>query len=153
MKVNFKSLLFNTLVPLMLSFIVAMLVPFDKSYYESLNMPIKLDSIVFIVAWSILYLLMGLSAYFIENSDYVGSKKLLKIYYLQLLLNLLFMPIFFYFKNILLATILVVLLMALVIFYTFKVFRASKISGYLLIPYIVWLIFATYLQVGIYFLN
>ena len=110
---NLKSLLFNTLVPLMISFIIAMLIPSYSEYYESLNVPLRLPPIAFIVAWTIIYILSGLGAYFVENnktSDEKEVNKALRLYYIQLLVNYSYMIVAFWIRSIPLSAIITIVL-------------------------------------------
>ncbi len=67
-KVNLRSLLFHVLIPIMFAFIISMLVGDYSDYYNSINKPLNVKEIVFPIVWSILYLLMGISAYLVDNS-------------------------------------------------------------------------------------
>lgn len=105
--------------------------------------------ILFPIVWSILYLLMTVSLYITtKNSD-----KLYKIYAIQLVLNALWSPIFFGFKLYLLAAIILISLIILVIVMIYQMFAEDKLAGYLQFPYLIWLLFALYLNLSIYFLN
>ena len=99
--------------------------------YSSLNKPIlSPPGFVFPIAWSILYLLMGI-AYFIYRKDY--NEKNVKIaYYLQLFLNLSWVFIFFVLKWYLLAIFWIIILLATV-FYCLLKFLESKKSCWILI--------------------
>lgn len=152
-KINFKSLLFHLLVPIMLSFIISMLIGDYSEYYNSLVKPINVKGIVFPIVWSILYLLMGISAYIVDNSENQNSDKAMRYYYIQLVLNLLWTPTFFYFKLRGGSVILTVMLLVAVLVTAFNFFKINKVSGLLFIPYLLWTIFALYLTTGIYFLN
>ncbi len=156
MKINLKSLLFNTLVPIMISFIIAMLIPSYQSYYESLNVPLRLPPIAFIIAWLIIYILIGLGAYLIENNQKLSEKetsKVLRLYYLNLLINFSYTIVAFWIRSITLATVIIFVLLHLTILVTYKFYKINKVSGLLFIPYILWMILANYIQLGIYFLN
>ena len=156
MKINLKSLLFHTLVPLMISFIITMLVPNYQDYYNSLNVPLRLPPIAFIVAWTIIYICSGLSAYLVENNNTTDEReinKALRLYYVQLLMNFSYTIVAFWIKSIVFATIITIVLFVLVIIMTIKFYKINKVSGYLLIPYLLWLILANYIQIGIYYLN
>ena len=156
MKINLKSLLFHTLVPLMISFIIAMLIPNYQEYYSSLNVPLRLPPIAFIIAWTIIYILSGLGAYLVENANSIDEKEInrvLRLYYLQLLINFSYTIVAFWVKSIVLATIITIILFALVIIVAIKFYKIKKVSGLLFIPYILWLILANYKQIGIYYLN
>lgn len=152
-KINFKSLLFHLFVPLMLSFIISMLIGDYSSYYNSIVKPVTVPSIVFPIVWTILYLLMGVSAYIVDNSDNPNSDKAMRFYYIQLLLNLLWTPVFFLFKLKGGSVILTILLLIFVLLTAYKFYKINKVSGLLFIPYILWTVFALYLTTGIYFLN
>ena len=110
---------------------------------------------VFPVAWTILYVLMGISAYLIETTPYNTGKKnqALITYYLSLLFNFCWSFIFFTFRQYLFAFIWLLVLLILVIIYTIKYFKIKKSASYLNIPYVLWLVFATILNYAIYTLN
>lgn len=155
MKINLKSLLFHTLIPLMLSFTITMLIPSYKEYLETLNKPLEIPSIVFSIVWPVLYILMGISAHLIDSKETFAKPvaSVMKIYYIQLFINLTYPIVFFYFHNLTLGALFTLALLVLNIILTYKFYKINKISGYLLIPYILWLLVANYLQVGIYFMN
>lgn len=152
-KVNLRSLLFHVLIPIMFAFIISMLVGDYSDYYNSINKPLNVKEIVFPIVWSILYLLMGISAYLVDNSTDPKSDTAMRFYYFQLILNLLWTPVFFYFKWRGVSALLTVALFIFVLVTMYKFYKINKVSGYLLIPYLLWTAFALYLTVGIYFLN
>lgn len=141
---RFLILLFITfLVPLVPSIIVG-------NSVQGLLLP-KLypSSILFPIVWSIIYLLNTIGIYLvtlIDDDAYV-------IYFTQLLVNSLWTILFFGLKLRLLAFILLVILLILVIIMSIKFYKKNKIAGYLQIPYIVWLLFAGYLNFTIYLFN
>ena len=152
-KLNLRSLLYYTTIPLMLAFTISMLIPNFGDYYDSLKKPFALDSKVFIIAWSILYVLMGISAYLVDNSNKENIKSSLLLYYLQLFVNLMWPIVFFWLKKTLLALGIIILLTLMVAVLIIKFFKIKKISAYLLIPYLLWLLFATYLNLQIFIYN
>ena len=149
-KINFKSLLFYSLIPLMLGFIVAMIIPDYRDFYSSLNKPFNLPAIVFPIVWSILYVVMGIAAYFVDEE---GDDKAIRLYYIQLSVNLLWTPVFFGLKSLLWGMIVALFLAILVILTAIKFYQSRKLSGYLMIPYVIWSLFALYLTISIYALN
>lgn len=149
---NIKSLIFHVFVPLMLSFTISMFLDYGE-YLSILDKPFEIPSIVFQIVWPILYVLMGLFAYVIDNSDNPKTNVIMKIYYLQLFINFGYSIVFFYFQNIVLAAIMTITLLVMVIVLINKSYSIKKFSSYLLIPYFIWLVIANYLQIGIYFLN
>ncbi len=137
--------------PLILGSIVGFVIK-DFMDYSSLNQPpLAPPGIVFPIAWTILYLLMGISYYLYRKVD--DNKTFITVYYLQLFLNLTWTFIFFVFKMRFLA-IFGILAIILLVFYLIKKFwNIKKESAYLLIPYLFWLVFVMYLTIGIFLLN
>ena len=144
----FKSIL----VPL----IVGGVVGFITSKYmnlDTLNKPfLTPPSIVFPIAWGILYVLMGIS-YGILKDKGLTDKKIDIVYYTQLGINALWSIFFFVLKWRLFAFIWILLLLASVITMTVEFYKKNKISGLLQIPYILWIVFASYLNLALYLLN
>jgi len=105
-------------------------------------------SYIFGIVWPILYLMIGLSIIFYLSSK---EKSILGIllFILQLLLNLSWSPIFFKFKNYKLSFIIILLLIIIVYFNIIEFGRTNLLSSYLLIPYLIWILFASYLNLYI----
>ena len=142
---------FQIFSPLILGSLVGFVIK-DFMDYSSLNQPpFAPPGIVFPIAWTVLYLLMGISYYFYWKTD--KNSTLITLYYIQLFLNLTWTFIFFVFKVRFLA-IVWILVIILLVFYLIKQFwNIKKESAYLLIPYLLWLLFAMYLTIGIFLLN
>lgn len=122
--------------------------------YTSLNKPpLSPPGIVFPIVWSILYLLMGIGAYFLSNEKNPKSSFLLKIYWVQLILNALWPLIFWRLRAYEFAAVIIVALIILVVILTIGSFKINKLSAILFLPYIVWLLFTLYLNIGIAVLN
>ena len=122
--------------------------------YTSLNKPpLSPPGIVFPIVWSILYLLIGIGAYFLSNEKNPKSSFLLKIYWVQLILNALWPLIFWRLRAYEFAAVIIVALIILVVILTIGSFKINKLSAILFLPYIVWLLFALYLNIGIAVLN
>ncbi len=108
---------------------------------------------VFITVWTILYLLMGLSAGLVWNAYPRGKKDALIPFYAQLVLNFLWSPLFFAW-NLRLAAFFVLLgMLGLSIWMTAAFYRVRKWAGILQIPYLLWLCFAGYLNFAAYLIN
>ena len=138
-------------LPLILGGIVGFVINGFIDYTELVKPPLAPTKIFFPIAWSIIYLLMGIS-YYLYRKDF-NDKTTIKLYYIQLIVNLLWSIIFFVFKLRFISIIWIILLDILVIL-TIKSFKKyNKISSYLFIPYLIWSLFATYLTIGIYILN
>lgn len=108
--------------------------------------------IVFPIAWTIIYLLIGISYTLLKEKGKI-AKETQQLYYTQLIFNYLWTFIFFVFRLRLLSVLWIIILDVLVIVMTYQFYKQNKLSGILLIPYVLWLLFATYLNISIYFLN
>lgn len=137
-KTNISELLFHILLPLLIGSFVGLVFKDYTSYIETLERRIPVPPIIFPIVWSILYILIGLWYHFYQK-DATGKNKLL--YYVALAINFLFTPVLFYFENIVLAFIIVIVLIVLNIYLFVDSIKKSK-KGYLLIPYLLWLFFA-----------
>lgn len=135
-KIDYKKLALYIAIPLVLGVIVG-LIPLKASL--SYNGPVP--RWIFPIAWSILYVLMGISSYFISD-----NKNLLNIYKINLIVNLLWPIIFFLFKLKVLAFFWILILILIVGYMIYKFYQENKLSSYLLIPYILWLVFASVLN-------
>lgn len=138
-----KQILLFIVIPLVLAFIINLIIPDYKSFYSSLKLPFKLPSIVFPIVWTILYIIMGIASILVYRE--VGYGKEIKCYCLQLFFNITWAIIFFGFKNIRLTLFWTYILLILVVINAILYYKKNKLSGYLYIPYIAWVIFATYL--------
>ena len=128
-----------------------------ETWYPTIEKPsFNPPNWVFAPVWTFLFILMGISAGLIWDkidSDKELVKKGLFFFIIQLALNALWSYLFFALNNILLASIEIVILL-LVIYETYLIFnKVDKKASYLLIPYMLWVGFATILTVSIYFLN
>ena len=109
--------------------------------------------IVFGIVWTILYFLMGLSSYYIYESMDCHKSNCLLLYILNLFLNFSWTIIFFNLEARLFAFLFIILLDIVVILMTLCFYGVNKKSAYLNIPYIIWLLFATILNLSVYILN
>lgn len=122
-------------------------------YYNLTKPPLAPPDWIFPPVWSILYfsMLVALLLYLFKLAQ---NKKSGYIYFaVQLILNLLWAIVFFYLKNMFLALIVIILLDIFVILTIKSFYKVSKISGLILIPYLIWILFATYLNIGYLVLN
>jgi len=115
----------------------------DNWYKKLKKAPWTPPPYVFGIVWTILYILMAISVYIVwtDKKCYPYCKEL-NIFFLQLFLNIIWTTIFFKFKMPFLAFIDIILLL-LVVGNTYKKFyQINKLSAYLLIPYLLWLLVA-----------
>ncbi len=144
--------LFYLFFPLLIGGIVAFLIKNQIDYTELIKPNLAPPKIFFPIAWTIIYLLMGLS-YFLYKRKKSEFSKIDLLYYTQLFVNALWSIIFFLWKARFLAILWIILLDVLIIILIDCFLGRQKISAYLNIPYLVWCLFAIYLTIGIYVLN
>ncbi len=140
------------LLPIIGGALVGLIISGYMNYGDMVKPPLSPPSIAFPIVWTILYILMGIS-YFIATKDKEEDKELNQIYLLQLFVNLLWPIIFFVLKMYFTAFLWIILLVILVGVMIKELFNKNKVSGYLQILYFIWLIFAGYLNIGIFLLN
>ncbi len=138
-------------LPLVLGAIIGLLISTD-SYKILAKPPLSPPGWLFPIMWSIIYLLMGISYYLLKKENNT-DQDVDKVYYSQLIVNLLWSIIFFSFKLYFLSCLWILLLDILIIFMINNFLKRNKTSAYLNIPYFIWCLFATYLTIGIYVLN
>ena len=144
-----KSILISLGVGI-LSFIFTM---GNMNIYSEINTIIEPPKLLFPIVWTILYILMGISSYKIYKSN--GSNKIeaLLIYICQLIVNFFWSIIFFNFRNFLLSFIWILALDILVVLMIYYFYKINKCASLLQIPYLLWLLFASFLTYQIYVLN
>lgn len=143
-------------LPLLTGFLSSKLMGNSMSHYSELTLPaLAPPSFVFPVVWTILFLMMGLASYFIfkEGNGELSASKALKLYVVQLLVNFFWPILFFRMEAYLLAFVWLVLLWFLVVMCITAFSEISKKSAFLLVPYLLWITFAAYLNMAIFLLN
>lgn len=156
MKIRVKPLIISLLIPLAVGGLSALLTRNSMEAFGALNQPpLSPPGWLFPVVWTILYLLMGLASYlvFVNGHNRRKVQNALFVYGVQLFFNFLWSIIFFnqeryFFAFFWLLALWVLILITLVLFY-----RIHKPAGLLFIPYLVWVTFAGYLNLGIALLN
>lgn len=147
-KIYIKSIL----IPVIIGGIVGLFIS-SSIDYNSLNKPfLAPPAIVFPIVWTILYTLMGIS-YGILKSNKLTDQEIDLIYYIQLGFNALWSIFFFLLKWRLFAFIWIIILAILIVVMIFKFYNRNKVAGLLQIPYLLWVLFASYLNIAIYILN
>ena len=152
MSKNFKVYVKSILLPLVLGGIVGFIISGFMDYGILKKPFFAPPSILFPVVWTILYILMGFSYGFLKANSLTDSK-INSIYYWQLFVNLLWPIAFFVLKWRLFAFLWILLLDVLIGIMIFRFYEKNKISAFLQIPYLLWSLFATYLNLYIYLLN
>lgn len=152
MKTNKSNVIIAILIPLAIGALSSL---FSGSMsYSAFNKPLfSPPSALFPVVWTVLYILMGISSYIIYSSNDPGEKKALTTYALQLVFNFFWSIIFFGFSQYVFAFIWLILLIILIIIMIYQFYKISPLAAYLQIPYLLWCVFAAYLNYAIYTLN
>ena len=128
---------------------------FNEFFQKYNKPPLMPPSWVFPVVWVILYAVMGVSAHLIHYSNAAVSikRKLLMVYWVQLIVNFLWSIIFVHFELLWLAAADIVLLLILIGIMILGFGKVNRIAGDINIPYFLWVAFATYLNVATIFVN
>jgi translocator protein len=158
-----KHLLQNKIVIFVLCISIPFLAGFIGSFftmdaiptwYAGLNKPdFNPPNWIFGPVWSLLYLLMGVSLYLIWNSEDKSKKFAIWVFATQIILNTLWSILFFGMQNPLIAFIEIIILWIVIALNIFLFFKINKVAGILLVPYILWVSFASFLNYSIMILN
>lgn len=130
--------------------------PAIPTWYETSAKPsFTPPSWLFAPAWVTLYILMGVAAFLIwrKGLDIRNVESALIIFLVQLVLNALWSAIFFGAKSLIGGAVVIVLLWIAILFTILRFFKISAAAGGLLIPYILWVSFASVLNISILALN
>lgn len=155
-KIDWKSLIIAVIIPLLTGGLSALLTRSGMAAFESVNKPpLTPPSWLFPVAWSILYILMGIASYIIYKTDDINGdrKTALTVYGVQLLVNFFWSILFFGFEAYLISFAWLVLLWVLIIMTMLSFSKINKTATRLLLPYLLWVSFAGYLNLGVYLMN
>lgn len=157
LNVKIIPLILNILIPLLGGFIVSYI---NRNAMSVYNTTVKKPfftppSIVFIIVWTILYILMGIAAYriYIKNKENNDDNGAYFFYLVQLILNFMWSFIFFTFRLYGLSFIWIIILFIFVVITFIKFIKIDKIAGFLLVPYMLWLVFAGILNFFVWVFN
>ena len=153
-KIQWKPLLISVGISLGVGIVSALFTPNIAGEYAAIpNPPLAPPGWLFPVVWTILYVLMGIAAYLIYLEPASEEKRSAMLYYgAQLIVNF-FWPVIFFRLDVYVTAFFWLLLLWYLVFVTWQKFsELNKTAGYLLIPYLVWLTFAAYLNFYIAFL-
>ena len=142
----------SILIPLIVGGVVGFITSGFMDYMELKQPFLAPPGFIFPIVWTILYTLMGVSYGILKSNNLTDSETDL-IYYLQLGVNALWSIFFFVFKWRLFSFFWIILLAILVILMIVKFYSKNKVAGLIQIPYLLWILFASYLNLSIYLLN
>ncbi len=154
MKIKWKPLIISLSISLGVWVLSGLLTMNNYSIYEKINKPpLSPPGWVFPIVWIILYFLMGISSYLVWTSNYKNKRPAIIAYGLQLIINFLWPIIFFNFELFLLSFFWILLLIVLVVITIVLFKNINSFASWLLVPYLLWIIFACYLNYGIAMYN
>lgn len=153
MKIQWKNLITCIAIPLAVGALASLLTKNSMENFAMLNKPaFAPPGFLLPVVWTILYVLMGFASYLVVTSQ-KPTGNALTVYGIQLVFNFFWSIFFFNFGLCLFAFIWLVLLWLLILLTAILFYPISKPAGYLMIPYLLWVTFAGYLNLGICLLN
>ncbi len=156
MKNKYLKLIICLAIPLAAGFLSYLSTKDGIKDFAAVNQPpLTPPPIVFSIAWTVLYALMGVSSWLVCTSDAAASDKktALTIYGIQLIVNIIWPVIFFNLKMYLPAFAWIIFLIIWVVSMIKEFGKISGLAAKLQIPYLIWLLFASYLNLGVYILN
>lgn len=152
--VNPKQLAISLFISLGVGVLAGILTADSFMVYEGLTKPpLSPPAWLFPVVWTVLYILMGISAYMIYQFDDDFKFVALTVYGVQLIFNFLWSIIYFNIGNVLFAFVWLVMLWVLIVAMIISFAQINKTATLLQIPYLIWVTFAGYLNLALYVLN
>lgn len=151
-RLDIRALLFFLIVTLTIGFLGSL--PGGFETYSTLKAPpLAPPAQVFLPVWVALYVMMAVAAYLVWNTDSYDRAPSLRLYLLQLVVNALWPLFFFRLEWRLFAFFWIMFLIALITL-TMAGFKYLRLASYwLMVPYLLWVLFAAYLNLGFFLLN
>ena len=151
---NWKRRLLCVGIPLAVGGLSALVSGGMKSYGALRQPPLSPPGWVFPVVWTVLYVLMGLASCRVyEEGEGARRRRALTAYGVQLALNVLWSPVFFRGQLYLTAFLILVVLWVAIFITMHRFSKVDSKAGDLLLPYLLWVTFAGYLNLGVFLLN
>lgn len=125
----------------------------DLYKLQAVKPPLNPPQILFPIVWTVLYLIMGYCIYKVVSTESEHKNEALIAFWVQIVLNFLWSPVFFNFRAYKIASIILVALIVAVIIQIVTFCKVDKKAGLWQIPYLIWLMFALYLNIATDMLN
>ena len=149
-----EPILISILFPLAVGLISSLFANGTRFTYQQLvKPPLSPPAFIFPIVWTILYVLMGISAYLISSSGHEDKDEAMRIYFIQLGMNFFWSIFFFRFGWYLFSFAWLIVMIILIVKMILLFIQIKPLAGYLQIPYLLWCMFAAYLNFMIYYLN
>ena len=155
-KIKVGALTAALLIPLLTGVFSAFLTASDMDLYETMNRPaLAPPGWLFPIAWTVLYILMGLASYIVLTSseDQDKKRRALTVYAAQLIMNFFWCTIFFTYRLYLVSFIWLLMMWILVIICAVMFFRIRRKAGLMMLPLALWTTFAAYLNLATYIMS
>ena len=155
-KIRVFPLLIAVLIPILVGLSSAYLTGDDMTVYETMNRPaLAPPGWVFPVAWTVLYIMMGLASYFVfvSETDAETKKKALVLYGVQLLMNFCWSTLFFTFSRYLIALIWLLGMWLVILICMIRFYRIHRAAGLMMTALFLWTTFAAYLNLACYIMS
>ena len=156
MKFNLRIFLICLAIPLIVGATAGLITRGSMETFGMLEQPpLSPPGWLFPIVWTVLYAMMGIASYFVlmSNADQKQVRSALGVYALQLAFNFFWSILFFNAELYFFSFAWLLVLWGLIIVTTVLFYRISKPAGYLMIPYLLWVTFAAYLNLGVAILN
>ena len=152
--IQLKPLLISLAISLGVGGLSALFTKGSMEQYASLEQPpLSPPGWLFPVVWTVLFLLMGIAAYLVWMEAGRDRRSALMLYGAQLVMNFFWTLIFFNWRNYGLAFFWLLALWVLILLCTLRFFKEKPAAGWMMVPYLVWVAFAGYLNAGVWLLN
>lgn len=156
MKVDIKKFLISLLIPLLIGYLGSIFtISQILTWYAGINKPSLLPpNGIFGPVWTILYILMGIALYLVWTNKSKKNKKVaFQVFGIQLFLNLLWSILFFNNHWLFLSVVEIIVLWIMILVNIIKFKEISRPASWLLWPYLIWVTFASYLTIAVWWLN
>ena len=151
--IDWKNLITAIAIPLAVGGASALITKNGMKAFETVNQPPLTPPMwLFPVVWTLLFILMGIASYLIVNT-HAADTKALYYYGIQLVLNFFWSIWFFNLSWYLFSFFWLLVLWICILATIISFFPISKKAAYLMVPYLLWVAFAGYLNLGVYLLN
>lgn len=139
------------LIPVAVGLFSAFLTGNDMKIYENMNHPfLAPPGWVFPVAWTVLYVVMGLASYLVYTSDAEGEvkRKALTLYACQLIMNFFWSTLFFTYARLWISFIWIMVMWGLILICAIRFYRINSAAGLMMGVLLLWTTFAAYLNLA-----
>ncbi|RZK51883.1 MAG: tryptophan-rich sensory protein [Pedobacter sp.] len=156
-KFQFLPFIICIALPICIGFVGSLLTMESvKTWYTTINKPsFNPPNGIFGPVWTSLFILMGIASYLVwkQRKTAINYNTAATLYLVQLVFNLGWSFLFFYQQQIGMALVEIIILLVLIIATAITFYKINKVAGWLFVPYILWVSFASYLTYSIYILN